>query len=74
MAREVLAPETAWWEQACLRLKISGGCEDSSPPQPYVIISPQGSSQSHPGEIQRETLSKTVRGSDRSWPALTERD
>ena len=68
------APETAWWEQVCLRLKIAGGSRVTTPSLPCAIVEPRGSCQSYPGEIQRETLSKTVGGTIRSWPTLTMRD
>ena len=39
---------------------------------PCVIVSLWDSSQHHPGEIQRQTLPKTVGSHDRLWPTLTE--
>lgn len=55
------------------RLKTSGGSRDSTlPAAPCVIAEPRGSSQCHPGKVQRETLSNIVRGPVR-WPALTRR-
>ena len=74
MTGEVLAAETAWWAQAHLKLRIAQGSGDSNLSPPHVIVSLQDCYQCYLGEIQRETISKTVRGSGRWWPALTERD
>ena len=71
-ARDVLATETAWLEQAWLR--TPGGSQQVNPTTTPAIVSPRDSSQRRLGEIQKETLSKTVRSSDRLWSALTERD
>ena len=70
----MLVAGIVWLEQAYLRLRITGGGSESTPPLPRVIVALRDSSQSHLGEIQRETLSKTVGGSGRLWPALTVRD
>ena len=64
----MLTPETAWQEQALLR-------EWGQHPNIALCYSiTVGLFPGHPGEIQKETLSKTVRGSDSQWPTLTERD
>ena len=63
MAGEVLATETTWWEQACPRLRISGGSRGSIPSLPCHIVLLRNSPQHHHlVEIRRETLSKTARG------------
>ena len=74
MAKEVLATATAWQEQACPRLIISERSGDSTHTLPHVIVWLRDSSQHLLGEIWRETLCKTIRGSGRQWPALTKRD
>ena len=69
----VLAAEIVWCEQAGLKLKITGGSGESTPPPLCAIVLLWDSSQCHLGEIQRENLSNMVRGSSRLWPALTKR-
>ena len=68
----MLAAETAWREQAHQRLRITRGSCQSAPPLSYATL--WDSSHRHLGESQRETLSKTNRGSGKLWPAPTERD
>ena len=68
------APETAQREQAGLKLKTSGGNRDSMPSPPCVILELRGSSQRHPGQIQRETLSEIGRSPVRRRPVLTMTD
>ena len=69
--KEVLAAEMVWQEQAHPSLRITGGNGESTPPLPCVMVSLQDSSPCQPGETQKESLSKTVRDSDKLWPALT---
>ena len=70
----MLAAEIVQWEQAHPRWRITGESGESPPLLPHFIVSLWESSQNHPGGVQRETLPKTVGGSSRLWPALTERD
>ena len=56
------------------RLRITEGNGESISPSSSVIVSLLHSSQRHLGESQRKTSSKTVKGPDRLWPALAERD
>lgn len=56
------------------RMKISGGSGVSTMAPPCVIAQLRESYQHNLGKIQRETLSKTVRGAVKRWPTLTVRD
>ena len=71
MAGEVLA--AAQWDQAHLRLRITGG-RGRAPRQQPVLQCLCGTLPSAIWERSREKLSKTVRGSDRLWLALIERN
>ena len=66
IAGVVLAAETALWEQAYPRLRITGGSGESTPPPPPCYFTPAPLER----DPERNYL-KTVGGSGSLWPALT---